>query len=520
MHESESSKKIRLIYLPFLKIAFACIVGYTFLNWVFIQHHLLSLREDVVKFFLPIALPWIPILLWLRPRTKLLQLEGAKGNKSFIYLMVAAFTIAIPTMVVQHYLQKATDQLTPLQSIQEINKGRATTCYSLKQVYVDKQHLGVHHSFDVSGRGNSDLNMHIYVVMPLLEKVEDTASGSYVAWLGKEYYERISNNLEDVEKEQRYQQFVNETQAAFDASNFGDFRYLEKVGNTEDGDGFAEALKKSGEPNSTAPVLLPVYEPFEQRTGNLLPWIPGSFLIGACLWLVMVLFASLDEEKLAMFEKGETVKAEDDVDLKEVLLPREGYFVTPVLIYLNIGVYLVMVVMGLGIVSFKGPDLITWGANYGPLTKAGEWWRLLSCTFLHGGLMHLAVNMYSLFFVGMLLEPTLGKAKMIGAYVLTGILASATSLWWHEAAISVGASGAIFGLYGLFLVFMLLKVFPAAIASAFLASTLVFIGFNLLMGFTGGIDNAAHIGGLLSGVVVGLLLAPSVKKEEERVAEE
>ena len=69
--------------------------------------------------------------------------------------------------------------------------------------------------------------------------------------------------------------------------------------------------------------------------------------------------------------------------------------------------------------------------------------------------------------------------KTYMGYKLTGILASVTSLWWHTAKVSIGASGAIFGLYGLFLAFMLLKVFPKEFSKAFLASTLIFVGYNL-----------------------------------------
>jgi membrane associated rhomboid family serine protease len=119
--------------------------------------------------------------------------------------------------------------------------------------------------------------------------------------------------------------------------------------------------------------------------------------------------------------------------------------------------------------------------------------------------MHLFANMYALIFVGTILEPFLGKTKYLFLYLLTGILASVASIWWYDAAISVGASGAIFGLYGFFLAILLLKKLPADVNKAFLTSTLVFVGFNLLMGFTGGIDNAAHIGGLVGGFLLGIV---------------
>ena len=110
---------------------------------------------------------------------------------------------------------------------------------------------------------------------------------------------------------------------------------------------------------------------------------------------------------------------------------------------------------------------------------------------------------------------------------MTGLVASAASLWWHENTLSVGASGAIFGLYGIFLALLLTKVFPRDFSKAFLVGTLIFIGYNLLSGLTGGIDNAAHTGGLASGFIIGMILSPGLKQHAkeygplmERVMEE
>lgn len=252
---------------------------------------------------------------------------------------------------------------------------------------------------------------------------------------------------------------------------------------------------------------------FENRNGNTFAWIFRAFGIAAGIWLVMLLIPKLDKSELRRFESG---KPSNDNEVKEFidfLKPKEGYFITPIIIYLNILIFVIMVFAGLGFISFKGQDLLAWGANFRPSTTNGEWWRLLTSTFLHGGLMHLIANMYGLLFVGIFLEPLLGRTKYLTAYLLTGILASCASLWWYDATVSVGASGAIFGLYGLFLVLHLTKIFPPSFSKAFFTSTLIFIGYNLLMGLTGGIDNAAHIGGLLSGCVVGLILYPTLKKQ-------
>lgn len=507
------TKKLKLIYLPFLMTAISFIVLYTFLNWLlFIKLNIFSIKENIVNFWLPLALALISVLLWLRPRIKLLKLSE---KKSLFYYILAVSAIAIPAMIAQDYIEKASGELTKLNNINEIKNSEPTKYYTLKSYYIDKWNIGVHTSFDISGRYNEDFNMHFYVVLPILRSKADLRRPNRLAWLGIEYSKRISNRLDEGEKEKQYQAFAKESQKDFDQKDFGHFVYLDRVGNTDAGEGFKEAQKNSPiyNPYYTS-IFLPVNQPFENRTGNGFAWIFGAFAIAGGIWLVMLLLAGFDENELKRFESGDTSNNNELKKYLDFIKPKEGFFITPIIIYLNILVFIGMVLAGLGFIFFEAEDLLNWGANFRPLTASGQWWRLLTSTFVHGGFFHLFANMYGLTFAGIFLEPVLGRTRYLTAYLLTGISASCASLLWHDASVSIGASGAIFGLYGLFLVLILTKIFPPKPGKAFLTSTLVFIGFNLLMGFIGGgTDNAAHIGGLLSGVVFGLTLFPTLEEE-------
>jgi rhomboid protease GluP len=174
----------------------------------------------------------------------------------------------------------------------------------------------------------------------------------------------------------------------------------------------------------------------------------------------------------------------------------------------------------LGFISFTGTDLLKWGANYRPLIDNKEYWRLLTSTFLHGGVLHVLFNMYGLLFVGIFLEPVLGSSRYLMAYLITGLAGSIASVWWHVATVSVGASGAIFGMYGVFFALLTVNLFPAGLKKSFLISTSVFIVFNLVNGLTGGIDNAAHIGGLASGLLLGYMFYPSLKDKVHQATAE
>ena len=159
-----------------------------------------------------------------------------------------------------------------------------------------------------------------------------------------------------------------------------------------------------------------------------------------------------------------------------------------------------------------GDQLLNLLALDKPLVSAGEYWRLLTVTLVHGGLLHLLMNMYALWIVGPLAEALYGRAMFLGIYLTSGLGASIASYLFF-ANPSVGASGAIFGLFGLvFAATFFHKPLLRAQARALTSQIGMLIVLNLIIGFgIGGfarIDNAAHVGGLLVGGWLGFLIAP------------
>ncbi|MGV3459405.1 MAG: rhomboid family intramembrane serine protease [Flavobacterium sp.] len=198
--------------------------------------------------------------------------------------------------------------------------------------------------------------------------------------------------------------------------------------------------------------------------------------------------------------------------LFSIFKPVEGYFVTPILLIANIIVFAVMIFSGINFFQPSPESMMEWGANFKPLTLNGEEYRIFTNIFLHFGIFHLALNMYALAYIGFLLEPVIGKLKFITCYILAGIMASIASLYWNDNVVSAGASGAIFGMYGVFLVLLTTDVIDKSVQKQLLISIGVFIGINLLSGFSkSGIDNAAHIGGVIGGGLLGATLLISLK---------
>ncbi|PKV67196.1 rhomboid family protein [Pontibacter ramchanderi] len=194
-------------------------------------------------------------------------------------------------------------------------------------------------------------------------------------------------------------------------------------------------------------------------------------------------------------------------DIRALFVPQQHYFVTPILINTNLVIFVLLALAGVHVLSPEGEDLIQVGANFGPYTLTGEQWRLFTSMFLHIGIIHLLVNMYALASIGGALEPLVGRRQFIVAYVLCGLAGSLASLWWDQQRISAGASGAIFGMFGMFMTMVLLeRRMTWAEKKGMVYNLLGVIALNLVFGLQGGIDNAAHTGGLVLGIAYGAVL--------------
>ena len=132
--------------------------------------------------------------------------------------------------------------------------------------------------------------------------------------------------------------------------------------------------------------------------------------------------------------------------------------------------------------------------------------------FVHAGIMHLLYNIFGLVIGGILLEPIIKKYWTFAVYVFTGLGAALMSIWWHDNTISVGASGAIFGLYGAVIALLITGRVPKLERKGFWLLIAIYAGGSLLYGLAGGIDNAAHIGGLISGMVLGFIISMVTKR--------
>lgn len=185
-------------------------------------------------------------------------------------------------------------------------------------------------------------------------------------------------------------------------------------------------------------------------------------------------------------------------------------------------VWLAMVGVGVDPLEPDAQALLDWGGNVGVRTVNGEWWRLLTATFLHAGIMHLAFNAYFLWAIGRITERVFGPAAYALVYFGSGLIASMVSVAWQPAVVGVGASGALFGVFGAFLGFTIRRrdLLPEEFVRNVRRNALILIGLNLAIGlFVPNIDLAAHLGGLVAGLGIGYLIARLAEKPVKDRAE-
>jgi rhomboid protease GluP len=243
------------------------------------------------------------------------------------------------------------------------------------------------------------------------------------------------------------------------------------------------------------------------QCGRQLPAL--SFGKRLCQWCVM----------------NEAAKRGEDIPIQRVeTVPwmrqqSSSMAVTQAIFGINVAVFVAMCLAGVSMLDNpSGQDLVHWGANFGPLTVGGQWWRLLTCVFVHGGLLHIGFNMWCLWSLGRLAESVYGHWTFAAVYLICGLGASLASVIWNPIVLSVGASGAIFGIAGALIASFYLGEFslPKAAMSGTLRSLAIFVGFNLFFGkVMAGTDNAAHIGGLLVGLLLGALIAKVAPAQDD-----
>jgi len=205
-----------------------------------------------------------------------------------------------------------------------------------------------------------------------------------------------------------------------------------------------------------------------------------------------------------VYEKREKNDGEEEKFFKDKSL-------TLILMGINIIVFLLTALLSGDIMDINSKVLLYFGAKYNILIEQGQIWRLLTCAFLHSGLIHIACNMYSLYIIGPQIQQVYGIYRYFTVYIFSCLTASILSYIASPNSLSVGASGGIFGLIGALLAFAIIE--RNKINKNYISSLIQVIIINLFIGLSiKNIDNFAHIGGLIGGILAGYITYKTMRK--------
>ena len=377
------------------------------------RSELIPLDEDVANYWLPGALAWIAVILLIQRRIGVLNLNDRQGNLPYLYHFAAVAVVVVPALLAQAYIHTATGELTRAEAPSAIAATAPTKYYEFNQFCLRRRNALAHPVLSTSGRYNQTLHFDFYVVIPVCAAAS-VADVPAPLWLGIVYSKSISNALSPSEKDSEYRAFLKQSQAAIDAIDPLRYTYFERAGKSVDHRNFDKALAENPSlSGSGATILIPHSEPFDQRAGKRLPWVFASFGIGVAAWFLMLLFPALDHAKVkAAMDPASAAKGPLSLFVRALFVPSRASYGLPVLIDINILVYVAMVLAGLGVVSFQSEDLIAWGAEYRPAIHGLGILRLFSSQFVHGGLLHIANNLYGLVFAGMFVSPIASNARL------------------------------------------------------------------------------------------------------------
>lgn len=497
-----TAAKLLRVFVPLPLLALALVAVLSLFNWLLVAGTgILPIDEEVVDVWLPGGLAVVLVFALIHPRLRLLALNE-KRSVPLLFDIAAMVAVAVPAIVAQGYVHDATGTLLHVADAALVTPGTPARYFTADRVCLDRDKLAADVAFGSSGRNGETLTMDLYVAVPACRA--DAAKPA--VWIGFRYRDGVSRNSGDAKLDAEYKAFLQHSQDALNAEDASRYRYLERVLPGAELRNFAKALRKRHLDPEASVILMPRTEPFEQRTGHRLAWLFGSFAAGTLLWLALVLIAPLAPGgALRAVEAQDDAEAREDAFLVAFFLPTRRSYALPLLLDANILVYLAMMFSGLGVTSFQTDDLLDWGANYGPYIHGLGVLRLFTSQFVHGGLMHLASNMYGLLFAAIFLSPASTNPRLIAWYLLCGLGGSLASITVHPAIVSVGASGAIFGLFGIALTLSLLRDRRFGEAGRFIwTNAAIFVVLNLVFGAAvPAIDNAAHVGGLLTGLAIG-----------------
>jgi rhomboid protease GluP len=489
------SFKFRRLIGPVMVASALLALVYSLFDWFLVAGTgWLPLDTSMADLVLPVVLAAALVIIFVHRHIRALALSEA-WSLPLVYLFVAGLTVAVPTIAAQYYVDAVAGGVTHVADVSQIASAAHTRFYTVSGLCILRNRAGGAPSVTPPSVFGHDASVALYVAAPV-------CNGG--VWIGYRYRTTIDTGLGDAFVDKTYNAFAVDSQNWFNADDPAKYTYLERLGAGFDRRNFEKAVAASPA-RTAAPVIFLPHEGDVAARGRSLPGLAAIAFVGLNLvWLLLVLFTPLSTQRPAELPRD----AGEPRPFAHVFVPSRANYGLPVLVDANILVFLAMVLSGLGVASFQIDDLIAWGANSAHALHGLGWLRLITSQFVHAGFAHIASNMYAVVFMGLFLAPVMRNWGLIGAYLVCGLGGAIASAVFHPEVVSVGASGAIMGLAGILLALFLfgdwrLMSAPRGIVTNVILSVVLTLGQGFVIAE---VDNAAHIGGLVTGFVLGVAL--------------
>jgi rhomboid protease GluP len=362
-----------------------------------------------------------------------------------------------------------------------------------------------------SGRYGQDIDLRLYISVPFENSKE--------IYLGVKYKRSINNikSYSSAELKDEIKSFFNDSYHDFKNKNLKNVSSLKQLRMSDDKINYIKALK-SGNVNINNPIILEemnfkdiaITDGISTTTYLLGIWL----LLYIIIWTIIVYSVGINKIKNIAEMKGSFSLSKLFSEYLIHIVPNKKFFMMPLIIDINVIVFLLMIFNGVNILYPNILDLNHWGGISKVNILKGEYWRLITYMFVHSGITHLAGNMFTLFLISIFIETYLGKVKYLLLYIITGVISVIISINANPNTIVVGASAGIMGLVGFYLSFFLFKKTRDKFNLSFGPLFIIMILSTIAIGFLGNSDTVAHVTGLASGFIAGLVYDGFFVKKE------
>ncbi len=514
MRVQESLIKLRHIFFPWLLLSLALILGYSAFRWLFEQQlGLLPLQDTALNVLLPIVLVVAGVYLFVVPRLSLLELNVRepwviRNNWRGFYFFAICFATGVPFVLCQMWFSEAVYGLVHVGDAADVRLYPGEKYFAIDEYQFEKHANRKLLTTYVSGGRYREWFVEYCIVSPF--------SRADSIWFGLHYKQSTRYGADADFKANIRNQLVENAQREFDTIQAADIRYFERLFNSEIREEMFNTVR-SGQPSiklENQIFLLPHRSEFEARLGNSNLYMWFSWIVGIIgVWMLCAFPKLRDSETIAQSFLRKDILEQLELALSFVFLHKK-LRATAVLALLHIVVFVGLSIAGISQAMPTQSDLLAFGGNFTPAIHYGQFWRLATSVFVHGGLLHFCLNLSTLIVIGGFLERILGAGRLLIIYFSGGLAAVVAAFYTVENTATVGAPGAMFALIGAASVLAAWRILREQVAEFALLASAIFglTGFAFCLGI-----DAINFFTLVCGLLVGALVASVFAIVDRRV---